>query len=199
MFESILIRLLTWLGDNLSAEQSLWYEAILAESAAIQSAQDRMQWLSGGVFLAIRAHAATRIRAMVVDAEGRRLPTEVILVAAYQCLFSLVLLGLLVFQLPRITERWTDAVPALSIMFLVIIVPGVLGFGLLVLDNSARWGTLAFSIIHAMLAWRRFSGSPVHPMMPIIRIAFDAFIIAVLIRPAIVRRFIHRQIQLKLV
>jgi hypothetical protein len=198
MLEFTLIRLLIWLGAGLPEELSLWCDAILAEAAAIEDHIDRLRWLLGGLSVAVKAHAGMRIRGLVSDAEGRWLPAEVVVVGAYQCLFSAVLLGLLVFQLPRITERWTDALPAVAICTLIALIPGVLGFGLFLLDNAARWGTLVFSAAHALLAWRRISVGVVHPTLPVIRIAFDVFIIAGLARPAIIRRFIPTRVELKL-
>jgi hypothetical protein len=198
MLESTLIRLLIWLGARLPEELSLWCDAILAEASAIEDHIDRLHWLLGGLSVAVKAHTGMRIRGLMSDAEGRWLPAEVVVVAAYQCIFSAVLLGLLLFQLPRITEHWTDALPAVAICTLIALIPGVLGFGLFLLDNAARWGTLVFLIAHALLAWRRISISVVPPTLPVIRIALDAFIIAALLRPAIIRRFIPSRVELKL-
>jgi len=198
MLESTLIRVLIWLGARLPDEQSLWCDAILAESAEFEDHIDRLQWLLGGLSVAVRAHAGMRIRGIISDSQGRRLPAEVVVVGAYQCIFSTVLLGLLIFQLPRITEHWTDALPAVAICALIALIPGALGFGLFLLDNAARWGTLVFSIAHALLAWRRISIGVVHPTHPFIRIAFDAFIIAALVRPTIIRRFMPSRVELKL-
>lgn len=198
MLESTLIRLLTWLGTKLPEEQSLWCDAILAESGAIDNQAHRLRWLWGGIFVAAKTHIELRIRGIASDTEGRRLPAEVIIVGAYQCMFSAVLLGVIISQLPRITEHWTDALPAVAICALIASIPGVLGFGLLLLDNAARWGTLVFSVAHALLAWHRISISVSHPALPAIRIVFDAFIIAALVRPAITRRFIPSRVQLEL-
>lgn len=198
MLESALIRLLDWLGAKLPEEDSLWCNAILAESGAIDNQADRLEWLWGGVFVAAKTHIELRIREIASDAEGRWLPIEVILVAAYQCIFSAALLGILIFQVPRITEHWTDALPAVAICSLIALIPGVLGFGLFLLDNAARWGTLVFSVAHALLAWHRISLGGIHLTLPTIRIAFDAFIIAALARPAIIRRFIPSRVQLEL-
>jgi hypothetical protein len=104
----------------------------------------------------------------------------------------------LTLQLGRVREPWADALPVLLIAFFVAIVPGVLGFGLLILDDAARWGTLVFSIAHALLAFHRLSTTPVNPMFPMMRIVFDAFIIATLLCPVITRRFQYRALQLNL-
>lgn len=198
MLESTLNRLLSWLAARLPDEQSLWCQAMLAESDIIDNHAHRLQWLFGSVLVALRAHAGVRIRAIASDADGLWLPAEVIVAGAYQCVFSAVLLGILVFQLPRIKESWTDALPAVAICMLIAAIPGVLGFGLLLLDNAARWGTLVFSVAHALLAWRRISIGAVPPTLPLIRIALDAFIIAALVRPAIIRRFTPSSLRLKL-
>lgn len=198
MLESVMIQLLCWLGQKLPGEHSLWCEAMLAETVEIQATRDRLQWLLGGILVALRTHVRIRVREIATDAEGARLPAEIIVVAAYQCVFSLVLIGVLVCQLPQITERWTDAVPALSIAFFMATVVGVLGFGLFLLDNAARWGTLIFTIAHSLLAWHRISIGLVDPTLPFIRIVFDALIITALVHPASVRRFSHRPVRLNL-
>jgi len=198
MLESALIRLLNRLAAHLPEDYSMWCEAIVAESAVIPENIDRLQWLWGGVSVAIKAHASIRIRSIASDSDGRWLPAEVIVAGAYQCLFSVVLLGIIVFQLPRITEPWTDALPAVAICALIASIPSVLGFGLFLLDNAARWGTLVFSVAHALLAWHRISTGVTRPTLPLIRIAFDAFIIAALMRTAIIQRFTPSRVQLKL-
>lgn len=198
MLESILIRVINWLTRQLPDEHSAWCEALLAESSAITRAEERLRWIAGGVAVALRTYAANRIRGITTDLDGQRLPAALLLVAGYQCIFSLALVLLLVFQLPSLRASWTDAVPALSISFFLAIIPGVLGFGLLILDEAARWGTVAFSAAHAVLAWHRISITSVDPILPAFRIALDMFIIITLIHPVIVHRFRDRPLRLNL-
>lgn len=198
MLESILLRILTGLMQRLPEEHSVWCKALIAEAAEIHKSGERLRWMTGGVVVALRTYALNRIDAVTTDLDGKRLPAMVLIIASYQVLFSLVLVGLLTFQLGLVRESWTDALPVLLIAFFVAIVPGVLGFGLLILDDAARWGTLVFSIAHALLAFHRLSTAPVSPTLPTMRIVFDAFIIAILLCPVIRRRFQDRALQLNL-
>ena len=146
-------QVLAFLHDRIPATLQPWSLAMLAELAVIEGFWTRLRWSLGG--MATLVTAWLRHSPNPSPREGDRL--DVSLIAGYQFLFSAVLIGLMTWQLPRITESWKYAVPALIMCYAVAALPAVLGFGIVLRDEAARVGTVIFSIGHALLQRRRLS------------------------------------------
>src|SRR5664279_2230739 len=70
--------------------------------------------------------------------------------------------------------------------YAIATLPAVLGFGLTLLDESARLGTILFTIVHALFDWKYLhSGFAPYPKFTVFRIALDVLIIVVLNRRAV--------------
>ncbi len=82
--------------------------------------------------------------------ENRPLP--VTLIAGYFWVFSGVLIAILFWQVAmhRIHSGVVEKLIVLCGCFLVALLPGVLGFGLWLLDNAARIGAVMFALLHAI-------------------------------------------------
>ena len=129
--------------------------------------------------------------------EDRRL--DVSLIVGYQFLFSAMLMGVLTWQLPRITESWSYAVPALIICYALSALPAVLGLGLALRDEGARIGTIILSAVHALLEAEYIRrGLAPYVELTALRIAIDVAIIIVLNRRVVRRAFQLSPITLQL-
>lgn len=91
--------LLAFLHDRMPATLQPWSQAMLAELAIIEGFWTRLRWSLGG--MATLMTAWLRHSASPSPREGGRL--DVSLIAGYQFLFSAVLIGIMTWQLPRIT------------------------------------------------------------------------------------------------
>jgi hypothetical protein len=145
-----------------------------------------LRWCLGGVTTLVTAWL--RISGGASRKEGGRF--DVSLIAGYQFLFSAVLIGIMTWQLPRITASWKYAVPALIMCYGVAAMPAVLGFGLALRDEAARVGTVIFSIAHAFLNLEYIRrGLAPHAQFTALRVAVDVVIIITLNRQAVRRAF----------
>lgn len=174
-------QLLAFAAKRLPDTLQPWLEAMLSELALVEGFWARLRWATGGAF----ALAGAQLRANS-RRNGWRL--DVLLIAAYHFVFSAVLIGTLTWQLPRITEPWKYAVPALAICYLLSALPGVLGFGLVLRDEAARIGVLIFSVAHALLACGYVSHAG-QLAFPSFRVGLDLLMVVVLLRPEVLRSF----------
>lgn len=179
-------QLLSLLHDRMPATLQPWSQAMLAELAVIEGFWTRLRWSLGGMITLVTAWL--RHSASPNPKKGGRL--DVSLIAGYQFVFSAVLIGVITWQLPRITESWKYAVPVLIMSYAVSALPAVLGLGLALRDDAARVGTIIFSIAHALLNFEyiRRRLAP-HAKFTALRIAADVAIIIVLNRQAVRRAF----------
>ena len=178
----LLARFLQLVADQMPPPLAPWGEAMLAELEAVHGFTARLGWVFGSVATLLIewlkfVFARDRHRAWSVDA-----------IAAYHVLFTVVLLGTLTWQLPRITESWKYALPALLLCYGIAVVPAVLGVGLVLRDNAARVATIVFSISHALLTVEFLRHSPL-PAFSVLRIVVDITIIALLCRRSVRGRF----------
>ena len=188
-------RLLTFLHDKLPATLQPWCGAMLSELAVIDGFWSRLQWSLGGM-IALMA-AASRVSAQSVAKQDGGL--DVSLIAGYHFLFSAVLIGIMTWQLPQVTESWSYAVPALIMCYALAVVPAVLGFGLVLRDEAARVGTVIFTIAHALLNFEYIRrGLAPHARFTAVRVVADVVIIIVLNRRAVRQAFQHSPITLHL-
>jgi hypothetical protein len=76
-------------------------------------------------------------------------PFAVTFVAFYYAIFSAVLITALIGQLTghHIHGSFKDLVVVLPMSFAVTLIPGLLAFGLWVMDNTARIGAILFAIL----------------------------------------------------
>src|SRR6516165_4140733 len=123
-------------------------QAMLAELAVIEGFWTRRRWSLGGAITLVTA-SIRLIMGSSGPEEDRRL--DVSLIVGYQFLFSAMLMGVLTLQLPRITESWSYAVPALIVCYALSGLPAVLGLGLALRDEGARIGISSFP--PCMLSW----------------------------------------------
>ena len=117
-------------------------------------------------------------------------PGEVTAIAVYHALFSVVLVGVLVWQgaTHHPVDGWLYAAPVLIMLLFLSLVPAVLAFGLWVMDGGARIGCMIFTVLHALstIAYLQHSPSIWRPWG---RLALDAVMLAVLMLPRIRRAF----------
>src|SRR6516225_127217 len=141
-------QLLLFLLEKIPATLEPWGQAMLAELAVIDGFWTRLRWSLGGGMTLVTASIRLIIGSSGPE-EDRRL--DVSLIVGYQFLFSAMLMGVLTLQLPRITESWSYAVPALIVCYALSGLPAVLGLGLALRDEGARLGTIILSAVHALL------------------------------------------------
>jgi hypothetical protein len=179
-------QLLTLLRDRMPPTLQPWSQAMLSELAVIEGFWTRLRWSLGGMITLVTARL--RLSAGRSPREGGRL--DVSLIAGYQFVSSAVLIGVMTWQLPRITESWKYAVPVLIMSYAVCALPAVLGLGLALRDDAARIGTIIFSIAHALLNFEYIRrGLAPHAGFTAVRIAADVLIIIALNRRAVRRAF----------
>ena len=141
-------QLLLFLLEKIPATLEPWGQAMLAELAVIDGFWTRLRWSLGGGMTLVTASIRLIIGSSGPE-EDRRL--DVSLIVGYQFLFSAMLMGVLTLQLPRITESWSYAVPALIVCYALSGLPAVLGLGLALRDEGARIGTIILSSVHALV------------------------------------------------
>ncbi|HYX67944.1 MAG TPA: hypothetical protein VE825_02335 [Terriglobales bacterium] len=119
-------------------------------------------------------------------------PLDLTLVALYHAAFSAVLLGVIAWQclFHPPTAAWTDSLPVILMMLFASLIPAVLCLGLWLMDSGARIGALLFTLFHILLtaAWISSDSAP-NLLRPGLRIAFDLWILYVLLRPGVRRAF----------
>lgn len=117
-------------------------------------------------------------------------PGEVVAIVIYQVLFSVVLIGTLVWQgvTHHPSDGWLYAAPVIAMLLFVSLVPAVLAFGLWIMDNGARIGCMIFTLLHMMVTVAYLHRVPGF-WRPWTRLALDAVILAVLMLPRIRRAF----------
>ena len=124
-----------------------------------------------------------------------RRPWDVVAIAGYYAAFSLVLLGMIAWQMisHQIHAYWTEKILVLPFAFLLALLPGVIALGLWVLDNAARILAMLFAVAHAFstIAWLSQPHVPSRTFS-VFRIAVDIAIVVCLNRPA-VRKAFHWQ------
>jgi hypothetical protein len=189
------MRLLAFLHDRMSVALQPWGEAMLAELAVIEGFWTRLRWSLGGMFALMIASLHRRAQLGAKQDGG----LDVSLIAGYHFLFSAVLIGIMTWQLPQVTESWKYAVPALLMCYALATLPAVLGFGLVLRDEAARVGTVIFSIAHALLNFEYIRrGLTPHARFTAVRIVADVVVIIALNRRAVRRAFQHSPITLHL-
>jgi hypothetical protein len=117
-------------------------------------------------------------------------PIEVTAIAVYHALFSLALVGTVVWQgaTHHPADGWIYAAPVIAMMLFASLVPAVICVGLWIMDNGARIGCMIFALLHMMITVAYVRHAPLL-WRPWARIALDAGIIAVLMLPRIRRAF----------
>ena len=182
-------------ANKLPPELREWYEAILNEAAALPRGPARVFWICGGIAALLGEVFRTGIRRMTTDHDGNQFPLELLIVAIYQCLFSVGLIGVIAFQIPHIRERWTDVIPVLAMCLLLASLPAVFGVGLFLLDDASRIASIVLSIVHGLSACQMIQLKwPDHALLPILRLLFDGFVIFALLKKSVRSRFkMHRQ------
>jgi len=189
-------QLLLFLLEKIPATLEPWGQAMLAELAVIDGFWTRLRWSLGGGMTLVTASIRLIIGSSGPE-EDRRL--DVSLIVGYQFLFSAMLMGVLTWQLPRITESWSYAVPALIICYALSALPAVLGLGLALRDEGARIGTIILSAVHALVEFEYFRrGLARYVELTALRIAIDVAIIIVLNRRVVRRAFQLSPITLQL-
>lgn len=179
--------LLSFVASRLPDQSREWATAMLAELEALHDSRERMAWAISGSWALARMWARNSLRGIVFDPVK---PSPVILASAYHAIFCCALLYVIASQLPHITGTWTEAFFPVLCMFLVAIIPGVIALGLWVLDDSARYLAIAFSLIHGLGNYALLSnGRLPWSAWPVGRIAVDILIIGILVSPPIRRAF----------
>lgn len=187
--------LLQFLQERMPPSLRPWSEGMLAELAVIKGFWARLRWSLGGMSALLTAAFRLGGRAAAKQDGG----VDVSLIAGYHFLFSAVLIGIMTWQLPQVTESWKYAVPALIMCYALATMPAVLGFGLVLRDEAARVGTVIFSIAHSLLNFEYIRrGLAPHPRFTTLRIVADVVIIIALNRRAVRRAFQHSPITLHL-
>jgi hypothetical protein len=188
--------LLSFFAKRLPDQLSEWAAAMLAELEALPDSRERMVWAVSGSWALARIWARSSLRSIVFDPVK---PSPVILVSAYHAIFCCALLYVIASQLPYITSPWTEAFFPILFMFLVAIIPGVIALGLWVLDDSARYLAIVFSLMHGLGNYALLSnGRLPWSAWPVGRICVDILIIGILVSPPIRRAFRPPSIHLAL-
>jgi len=159
---------------------------MLAELTLVKGFWPRLQWSLGCVM----ALTTAWLRGNCGHNLGQERRLDVTLIAIYHFLFSATLIGLITWQLPRITEPWKYAIPALIMCYAISVLPAIFGLGLILRDEAARVGTILFTIVHMLLNFEFIHrGIAPHTELTFIRIAADLLIILVLSGKAVRCRF----------
>lgn len=119
-----------------------------------------------------------------------RRPFGVTAIAIYHALFSVVLVGTLVWQgfTHHPSDGWLYAAPVIAMMLFLALVPAVICVGLWLMDNGARVGCLIFTLLHMLSTIAYLQHAPAL-WRPWARLALDAVIVVVLMLPRIRRSF----------
>lgn len=134
----------------------------------------------------------------VVDMIER--PLDVTLSSTYFALFSLALLGVLVWQLAShaINARWSEAAIPLAFAFVIALIPGAIALGLWVLDSAARVIAIVFAALHALTCVALLSNPGHSHVLPAMRLLLDAAVVVCLCRPAVRQAFKWQTIEVSL-
>jgi hypothetical protein len=191
------IALLSFFAARLPSKEKLWAQAMLAELAQIHNPSKRLIWALSGSWGLGKIWARALRRTPQPEDESR--PLAVTLIALYHALFSFVILGVLIWQLPRVKAPRLEACIPVLIDFFIALIPCVIAVGLWVLDDVARFLAMLLSLLHALgncaLISTRHLG---WELRPVSRIALDIVIIGVLSLPAMRRAFRPPKVELKL-
>lgn len=173
--------LLSLFASRLPDQASEWATAMRAELEALPDSRERMAWAISGSWALARIWARSSLRSMVCDPVK---PLPVILASAYHAIFCCALLYVIASQLPHITSPWTEAFFPVLFMFLAAIIPGVIALGLWLLDDSARYLAIVFSLIHGLGNYALLSsGRLPWSAWPVGRIGLDILVIGILVSP----------------
>jgi len=179
--------LLSFFASRLPDQSSEWATAMLAELEALPGSRERMAWAISGSWALAGIWARSSLRSF---AFAPAKPSPVILASAYHAIFCCALLYVITSQLPHVTSPWTEAFFPILFMFLVAIIPGVIALGLWVLDDSARYLAIVFSLIHGLGNYPLLSnGQLPWSAWPVGRIGVDILIIGILVSPPIRHAF----------
>ncbi len=111
-------------------------------------------------------------------------------IAVYHAGFSLVLLGVLLWQTltHHPSDGWLYAAPVLIMLTFLSVVPAVIAYGLWIMDNGARIACVVFTVLHALTtaAYLQHAAAFWRPWS---RLTLDALILIVLLLPRIRRAF----------
>jgi hypothetical protein len=188
--------LLSFFSARLPDQARPWAAAMLAELEAVHDRRERMSWAVNGSWGLTKIWLEGSLRRLLFDPIR---PGPVVLICAYHAIFCCVLLYVIVTQIPRITSSWTDAFFPLLFMVFTAIIPGVIAFGLWVLDDSARYFAMFFTLLHGLGNYALLStGQLLWTARPIGRIGLDVLILGILVSPPIKRAFRPPPIHLNL-
>lgn len=121
-----------------------------------------------------------------------RRPLAVLLITIYHVGFSAFVLGLIIWQIAihQIHATSQEKIIVLPFTFFIAILPGVLGFGLWMLDNAARLGVILFSLLHAISEVAYLGNAHIpSPAFTTVRIIWDATIILWLCHSSVRKAF----------
>jgi len=189
-------RLLTFLASRLPEQFNQWPAAMLGELETLHDPRERVAWAVSGIWGLGRIWIGASLRSIVFHPVR---PLPVAIVSAYHAIFCGVLLYVIASQLQHITSSWTEAFfPVLFVIFAAII-PGVIALGLWVLDDSARYFAVFFSLLHGLGNYAMVStGRLPWAARPIGRIGLDILIVGILVCHRIKRAFRPPPIRLTL-
>lgn len=187
--------LFTFFRSRLPEEARPWASAMMAEMKVIPDGE-RLTWALSGSWGLAKIWLYSTLRSRLCE-DGK--PLSIVLVSAYHAIFSCVLLFVIITQIPHITSLWTEALfPVLFVVFAAVI-PGVIALGLWVLDDSARYLAIGFSLLHGLGNYALIStGRLPYAVRPVGRIILDFVIVGILLSPAVKRAFRPPPIQLTL-
>jgi hypothetical protein len=188
--------LLNLFASRVPDESSEWAGAMLAELEALPDPKERMGWAISASLGLVKIWFEGWLRRIFFDPLK---PLPVILIAAYHAIFCCVLLGVIVNQLPHLRSSWTDAAFPILFMAFAAIIPGVIALGLWILDDSARYLAIVFSLLHGLGNYALLStGRLPWTARPLGRIGLDVLIIGILMLPSIGNAFRPPPIHLSL-
>lgn len=188
--------LLSFFASRLPHQSSQWATAILVELEALPDPRERMAWAISGSWGLARIWLEGSIRSIFFDPVK---PLPVILISVYHGIFCCVLLCMIVSQLPHVTSSWIEAFFPVLFMFFAATIPGVIAVGLWVLDDSARYLTIVFSLLHGLGNYALLStGRLPWTVRPLGRMVMDVLIIGILVLPPIRSTFRPPPIHLSL-
>ncbi|GEM_PF-3429941 len=188
--------LLNFFASRSSGESSQWAAAMLGELEALLDPKERMGWAISCSLGLVKIWFKEWLRSIFFEPVK---PLLVVLIAAYHAIFSCVLVYVIVSQLPRLRSPWTEAAFPVLFMVFAAIIPGVIALGLWILDDSARYFAIFFSLLHglgncALLATGRLQWTA----RPLVRIGIDILIMGILFLPSIRNAFRPPPIRLSL-
>lgn len=179
--------LLSFFVSRLPDEARPWANAMLAELEALADPRERLTWAVSGSWGLAKIWFEGTSRKFFLNPIR---PLPVVLICVYHAIFCCVLSYVIMTQIPHIKSPWTEAFFPLLFMLFVAAIPGVIAFGLWVLDDSARYLAIFFSLLHgltnyALLSTGRLPWAP----RPVGRIGLDVLILVILVSPPIKRAF----------